>query len=167
MFLSLIQRHFLSLLLERKGERNIDAREKNGLVASCTHSDQELNPQPFSLGRCSKQVSHTGQGSKLDFVGLLFSVSSSGLQHSHFTIPELKSRSHFIAHKQERLLSVGHCARCFADSNESCPGPRELTVSESVQQTSNTSQGRWDRKEGDGDRGFLREDYTPTQGCRL
>ena len=79
-FLILTQEHaywFLERGEERKRERkrNIDAREKYWLVASHMHPDRKLNPQhrhvPWPgtepttfqiMGRCSNQLSHTGQG---------------------------------------------------------------------------------------------------------
>ena len=59
---------------EKEGERNINVREKHQLVASCTHPDQEPDPQPRHvpwtgikpmtfqfMGTCSNQLIHIGQ----------------------------------------------------------------------------------------------------------
>ena len=42
---------FFKLLLERKGEINIDAREEHQLVASCMRPNQGLNYDPLIMGQ--------------------------------------------------------------------------------------------------------------------
>ena len=68
---------------ERQNERNVNVREKHQLVTSHRCPDQGLNLQPryvplpgikspafLFMGRCSNQLSHTGQGHTILFLSL-------------------------------------------------------------------------------------------------
>ena len=96
---------FLLLLLEREGgKKNINAREEHRLVASLTHWDQRLNPQPSYVSWPGIEPTAFWLGDDAPTNWAIQARAKYVLFQCHFTGMETLPSEHYCRNMQKPLL---------------------------------------------------------------